>query len=53
VVPGIDATPNTIGEVLGAAAVIGVGSHLISTIVRQNARKVRVDDTPPSGDKGE
>jgi len=53
VVPGIDATPNTIGEVLGAAAVIGVGSHLVSSVVRQNARKVRVDDTPPSGDKGE
>ena len=53
VVPGIDATPNKIGEVLGTAAVIGVGAHLISTIVRHSARKVHVDDTPPCGDKGE
>ncbi len=53
VVPGIDATPNAIGEVLGGAAVLGVGSHLVSTIVRQNARKIHAGDTPPSGDKGE
>jgi hydrogenase small subunit len=53
VVPGIDATPNAIGEVLGAAAVIGVGSHLVSTVVRQNARKIHVDDTPPADSKSE
>jgi hydrogenase small subunit len=54
VVPGIDATPDQIGAVLGTAAVVGVGAHLISTIVNKNARIIpHVDDTPPSGGKGE
>ena len=53
VVPGIDATPDKIGMVLGTAAVVGVGAHLISTVVNRNARIIRADDTPPSSGKGE
>ena len=53
VVPGIDATPDTIGKVLGTAAVIGVGAHLVSTIVSQSTKKAHVDDTPPSSGKAE
>jgi hydrogenase small subunit len=53
VVPGIDATPDRIGAVLGTAALVGVGAHLVSTIVRQNAKTVHADDVPPSTSKGE
>jgi hydrogenase small subunit len=53
VVPGIDATPDKIGAVLGTAAAVGVGAHLVSTVVNRNARKVHLDDTPPASGKGE
>jgi len=53
VVPGIDATPDRIGMVLGTAAVVGVGAHLISTVVNKNARIIRADDRPPASGKGE
>jgi hydrogenase small subunit len=53
VVPGIEATPNLIGEVLGTAAVVGVGAHLISTVVNRSTRKINVDVTPPASGKGE
>ena len=53
VVPGIDATPDKIGAVVGAAAVLGVGAHLASTVVNRTARKERQDDTPPANEKGE
>jgi hydrogenase small subunit len=54
VVPGIDATPDKIGAVLGTAAVVGVGAHLISTLVNKNARIIpHADDTPPASGKGE
>jgi len=50
VVPGIDATPDQIGAVLGTAAVVGVGAHLISTVVNRNARIIKTEDTAtPSG----
>ena len=49
VVPGIDATPDKIGAVLGTAAVVGVGAHLVSSFVHRSARQVRADDTPPAG----
>ena len=50
VVPGIDATPDKIGAVLGTAAVVGVGAHLISTVVNKNARIIRTDEiATPSG----
>jgi hydrogenase small subunit len=52
-VPGIDATPDKIGAVLGTAAVVGVGAHLVSTIVRQSSKPVHVDDVPPATSKGE
>jgi len=53
VVPGIDATPDKIGMALGAAAIVGVGAHLVSTIVNKNARIIHADDTPPASAKGE
>jgi hydrogenase small subunit len=53
VVPGVDGTPNEIGAVLGAAAVVGVGAHLISTVVNRNARIIKTDDTPPAGGNGD
>jgi len=46
VVPGIDATPDKIGAVLGTAAVIGVGAHLASTIINRNARIIHEDAAP-------
>jgi len=50
VVPGIDATPDKIGAVLGTAAVVGVGAHLISTVVNKNARIIKTDEiATPSG----
>jgi len=39
--------------VLGTAAVVGVGAHLISTVVNKNARIIRADDRPPASGKGE
>ena len=53
VVPGIDATPDKIGAILGTAAVVGVGAHLVSTVVNKNAKIIRADDTPPARAKGE
>jgi hydrogenase small subunit len=56
VVPGIDATPDKIGAVLGTAAVVGVAAHLVSTIVNKNARIIGSADTantPPGSGKGE
>ncbi len=53
VVPGIDATPDAIGKVLGVATLVGVGAHLVSTIVHQNAKPIPTDDVPPSTAKGE
>ena len=50
VVPGIDATPDKIGAVLGTAAVVGVGAHLISSVVNKNARIIKTDEiATPSG----
>jgi hydrogenase small subunit len=53
VVPGIDATPDKIGAVLGTAAVVGVAAHLVSTIVNKNARIIGSANTPPGSGKGE
>jgi hydrogenase small subunit len=53
VVPGIDATPDTIGKVLGTAAVVGVGAHLVSTVVNKNIRKANVEEVPPTAGKAE
>ena len=53
VVPGIDATPDKIGAILGTAAVVGVGAHLVSTVVNRNAKIIHADDTPPASAKGE
>ena len=53
VVPGIDATPDKIGAILGTAAVVAVGAHLVSTVVNKNAKIMRADDTPPASSKGE
>ena len=50
---GIETTADKVGVVAGAVTVAGVGSHLVSTVVRQNARKIHVDDTPPADSKGE
>jgi hydrogenase small subunit len=52
VVPGIDAAPDKIGAVLGTAAVVGVGAHLVSTIVRQVSKPIPAEDVPPPS-KGE
>jgi hydrogenase small subunit len=53
VVPGIHATPNQIGAVLGAAAVVGVGAHLVSTLVNKNARIIKAEDTSTGSGKHE
>ncbi len=53
VVPGIDATPNRIGEVLGIATAIGVGAHLTATVARRLSQKPQADQDQPPSDKGE
>ena len=51
VVPGIDATPNKIGEVLGVAAAIGVGAHLAATVAHRLSQKPVTDKDQPTADK--
>ena len=38
-VPGIESTPDEIGAVAAGAALIGVGAHFISSVVRQTTHK--------------
>jgi hydrogenase small subunit len=52
VVPGIEATPDTIGEVLAVATAVGVGAHLASTMVRRMGHKPGEDTSqPPAGEE--
>lgn len=53
VVPGIDATPDKIGEVLGIATAIGVGAHLTATVAHRLSQKPLTDKDQPTADKGE
>jgi len=52
VVPGIDATPDRIGAVLGTAAVVGVAAHLVSTVVNKNARIIKIEAQPSAREQG-
>jgi len=51
IVPGIEATPNEIGEVLGVATVLGIGAHLTASVVKQMSQKPQEEpDQPPAGE---
>lgn len=51
-VPGVESTPQTIGETLAIATGIGVGAHLISFAVRKSAQgKKEQPAQPESGEK--
>jgi hypothetical protein len=58
-VPGIESTPDKIGETVAIATGIGIGAHLISTVVRRWAKKEPASAPPPSetqppaGEKGQ
>ena len=55
VVPGIEATPDKIGETLLAVSGIGVAAHLVSTITRRQFAHVKPESDQPasSGEKAE
>jgi hydrogenase small subunit len=50
-VPGIDSTPDAVGATLAGAAVVGVGAHFVSSVVRRFGQKPG-ESAPDSGDKG-
>ena len=58
-VPGIESTPDKIGETVAIATGIGIGTHLISTVVRRLAKKEPAsapqpsETQPPAGEKGQ
>jgi len=53
-VPGIDATADTVGASLAGAALLGVGAHFVSSVVRNNSQTVRpATPAPPAGEKGQ
>ena len=47
VVPGIEATPETIGEVLAGVTAVGVGAHLVSFAARKLGKHGKPGETEP------
>jgi hydrogenase small subunit len=47
VVPGIEATPETIGEVLAGVTAVGVGAHLVSFAARKLGKRGKPGETEP------